>query len=308
VTNRERVLDLLRRQPGLTDSEIVERTGIGPHQQVNQICRVLAAQGFVRRELGDRGRIVNWPVGTGRERRSASAPAPTTARSVSSRTVPSADPWPDLRLRPRLVLFPCSKAKSRAASRSGGPGVTDSLPAPLSERLTAARRALASTAQLDDATTMPACQRYTGSLYEQCRTELDHSTNSDTTLAILSGGYGLLLHSESIGWYEQIFHRRDWPRGLIEECLVELVRARHCRSVVAFAASTTEYAGLIRATPWETAGVSEATLFTPISEGGGAQRTVPEAAGQALAALLTDELAPGWVSRNGLELRVERLR
>ena len=37
MTNRERVLALLRYEPdGLTESEVRERTGIQPHQQVNK--------------------------------------------------------------------------------------------------------------------------------------------------------------------------------------------------------------------------------------------------------------------------------
>ena len=50
MTNRERVLALLRTEPvGLTDSEIRERTGIQPHQEVNQVCRSLARAGLIKR-------------------------------------------------------------------------------------------------------------------------------------------------------------------------------------------------------------------------------------------------------------------
>ena len=64
MTNRERVLALIQSQPGLTDAEIVERTGITPHQQVNSICRELAIQGLTLRERGAEGRIVNKPGST----------------------------------------------------------------------------------------------------------------------------------------------------------------------------------------------------------------------------------------------------
>ena len=42
MTNRERVLAVIRERPGLTDRQIREATGITPHQQVNGICRRLA--------------------------------------------------------------------------------------------------------------------------------------------------------------------------------------------------------------------------------------------------------------------------
>lgn len=64
MTNRERVLALIRNPPGLTDSEIRQRTGISPHQQVNQICRTLAAAGLTRRITGPHGRIINVPIGS----------------------------------------------------------------------------------------------------------------------------------------------------------------------------------------------------------------------------------------------------
>ena len=62
MTNRERVLALIRSNPmGLTDSEIRERTGIQPHQQVNQICRTLEQTGRIKRVTGPKGRIINIP-------------------------------------------------------------------------------------------------------------------------------------------------------------------------------------------------------------------------------------------------------
>ena len=60
VTNRDRVLALLRSTGvGLTDAEIRRRTGIEPHQQVNQICRSLAEASIVKREKGAEGHLVN---------------------------------------------------------------------------------------------------------------------------------------------------------------------------------------------------------------------------------------------------------
>ena len=56
TTNRDLVLALIRAEPGLTDTEIRKRTGIEPHQQVNQICRSLAAAGLSKRVSGPHGR------------------------------------------------------------------------------------------------------------------------------------------------------------------------------------------------------------------------------------------------------------
>lgn len=65
MRNRERVLVLVRSEPGgLTDSEIRQRTGIEPHQQVNQICRRLAEAGLIQRRSGREGRLINLPAGS----------------------------------------------------------------------------------------------------------------------------------------------------------------------------------------------------------------------------------------------------
>ena len=45
MTNREKILEPIQQEPGLTDTEIRERTGIIPHQQVNGICREVEGKG-----------------------------------------------------------------------------------------------------------------------------------------------------------------------------------------------------------------------------------------------------------------------
>src|SRR5438105_12046381 len=59
MSNTNIVLAAIRGWQGLTDSEIVRRTGITPHQQVNQICRRLAREGCILREAGPNGVLVN---------------------------------------------------------------------------------------------------------------------------------------------------------------------------------------------------------------------------------------------------------
>ena len=62
MANQEQILALIQANPeGLTDAEIRERTGIRPHQQVNQICRALEQIGHTRRFDGPKGRIINVP-------------------------------------------------------------------------------------------------------------------------------------------------------------------------------------------------------------------------------------------------------
>ena len=59
MANRDVILEAIRSSPGgLTDAQVVERTGVRPHQQVNQICRRLADSGEIVRDRSS-GRIVN---------------------------------------------------------------------------------------------------------------------------------------------------------------------------------------------------------------------------------------------------------
>ncbi len=59
-THRERITEALRlsRLP-LDDDQLSERTGIRPRQAVNQACRALERDGFLRRYTGGSGKLVN---------------------------------------------------------------------------------------------------------------------------------------------------------------------------------------------------------------------------------------------------------
>src|SRR5207244_8799862 len=74
TTNRILVLNAIQAHPGLTDGELRNLTGVEPHQQVNQICRSLAAAGLTRRIPGADGRVINLPVGTKARRVSKGRP------------------------------------------------------------------------------------------------------------------------------------------------------------------------------------------------------------------------------------------
>ena len=60
LTNTERILATIVGNPGISDSELSNVTGVRPHQQVNQICRRLLAAGAVRRTHRADGRIGNF--------------------------------------------------------------------------------------------------------------------------------------------------------------------------------------------------------------------------------------------------------
>jgi hypothetical protein len=57
-TNTERVMDTLRRSPGLTDDELAHQAGLEP-REVNQICRHLEILGRLRRVPAQDGKIIN---------------------------------------------------------------------------------------------------------------------------------------------------------------------------------------------------------------------------------------------------------
>jgi hypothetical protein len=57
-TDTERVIEALRRSPGLDDDELARRVGVEP-RKVNQICRYLEILGRLRRTPGPGGKISN---------------------------------------------------------------------------------------------------------------------------------------------------------------------------------------------------------------------------------------------------------
>jgi len=75
------------------------------------------------------------------------------------------------------------------------------------------------------------------------------STGADT------GGYGLLLPTEPIGTYRRRLSLGDWPRGLLEDCLLALASELKVREVTAFCSASMDYAKLMRRTTWSTAGI-----------------------------------------------------
>jgi hypothetical protein len=85
---------------------------------------------------------------------------------------------------------------------------------------------------------------------------LPDAVSDGAPLVILSGGYGLLHAMEPIGDYNKKMHLADWPSGLLEGILVAEATMRNVPAVVAFAASSSDYAGLVRRAPWPGSGIS----------------------------------------------------
>ena len=62
-TNIDRVIKLVRREPGLDDDKISVLTGVKPRNQVNRICNDLAKLGKLRRIQGPKRKLINQWIG-----------------------------------------------------------------------------------------------------------------------------------------------------------------------------------------------------------------------------------------------------
>ena len=203
--------------------------------------------------------------------------------------------------------MPCSGEKDVGGrpGSEGGPSITELLSPGIASQLLAARSPVLRLAGHDAGALLPAVDRYQGHLYRAARPGLAKAIADGVDLAIISGGYGLLLPLEAIGHYNREFRRSDWPRGLLESALVNLAWHLGHDQVVALCSRTTGYADLIRRTPWKTGGIT-ASLVTPRLGGrDGAQIKGPRASGEALTAYLRDDLHNGWYSSDGVGVDVD---
>ena len=314
MTNRERVLALIRSESaGLTDTQIRERTGIEPHQQVNQICRRLAQAGLTERRPGPHGRLVNLPTAS---LSGTSPPARRrTPRAESGKPphergdpVDSAE-TPPLPISTTLFVLPCSGAKRRDGRRvaARGTSVLQSLPRSLAAELKSRRSENAPRTKLDEAAFLPAAERYTGTLYRAAGDALDVLAEAGAGLLILSGGYGVVRPAEPIGWYDQTFRNAMWPDGVVAQCLAAYADAIGATTVVGLLSATTQYARVFRSARWPDR-IEHVLLVSP-EPTGGAMVKAPRAQGEALKAFSRDHtLRPGWTSTDGLGMQITRLR
>lgn len=213
-----------------------------------------------------------------------------------------------------LIVIPCSGRKRRGGTETR-PGesilnwlssILNWLPEDLAGELREARRRNAPSSRLDESRTMPAVRRYAGALYQAADGALERIQN-DGAVAILSGGYGVVLGNEPIGWYEQKFSERMWPNDLVARCLAAYAQQIEATTVIGLLAGTTAYAKVFRKVRWP-ANVAGVWLVSPAPDGGGALVKVPQAIGEALVEIADGRGLPkSWTSSHGVGLRVERL-
>lgn len=310
MTNRELVLRLIGSEPGLTDRQIRERTGIQPHQQVNQICRQLVTEGVTTRVPGPDGLIRNYPVRVGEPQRHTSpvfrvAAAPRRRQRPGARSSSGESTrLPSLSIDQTLFVIPCSGEKRGGNSGHHGRSIIEELPEPLASELVTARRRNAAKARVDR-TRRWAIDRYAGTLYTSAGPGLNSLREQGAALAILSGGYGLVLPEEPIGWYDCRFAPGMWPNYLVERCLSSYVEASDIRRVVGIVSGSTTYATVLRRTRWPRS--VEAFLLSPESVPG-AMVKAPRAQGEALFEIsMHGSLGDQWRSSDGLRMAVMRL-
>lgn len=187
------------------------------------------------------------PMPTSRSR----SVVPTAAANASVEPLSALDGLDPSRC---LIVIPCSASK-RKGGRAGAPATA-------AAGLAEARRSVLADphSHTDESLVMPAWRRYDGHLYRNAAPVLSEMAAAGRLL-ILSGGYGLLEACDLIGDYDRIMRAGDWPRGLLERLLADRA-AESGLDVVAVASFTTDYAKLLRRTPWHLASGLTAHLLT----------------------------------------------
>ena len=286
AAHRERVLNALRlSDEPLDDDELARRTGISPRQAVNQVCRALEREGTLSRVPGPRGKLVNIlnePVAEHRTYKSVmvdgvepnnSGMRPTAHQEVLADVDPARS----------LIILTCSGEKKPGGSAE---------PVSFSEwpdSLYRARSPLHARLRVDSSRLLPAWQRYIGHFYQAATPALQQAVRNHAHILIVSGGYGLVRAEENIGDYNNQFRLSEWPRGLLEQLIIDETRRVNAQAVVAFASTSTGYARLIRHIRWHAPGLDTAFLVTCQFSGGGAMVKVPRALGEAFTAFWNRE-------------------
>jgi hypothetical protein len=200
-----------------------------------------------------------------------------------------------------LILLPCSKGKALGGSADRSPGIADDLPGKLRAELLAARERVAHVAKLDDSRLLPAWRRYTGECYQTKAVEKAVALGAH--VLVISGGYGIVLATEAIGWYCRTLQLGSWRGRLLERCIESYAKRQKLQVAIAFLARTSNYVKVV--CRWAGAGVDSAYLVIPDSA---AQRYVTKGYGEALAAYLDGTLTVGWSSEAGVRMRIKKLK
>jgi hypothetical protein len=304
-TNADRVLAAIRREPGLTDRELRERTGVSPHQQVNAICRRLAAEGRIVRSPGPTGALVNVSTDDHDPLGSNQLPRFHAVAAEPVGDVRAAERVPRYTAERTLLVVACSAAKDGRAATLTPTTIGDSLPRQVREQLAAARAVRRSTCAFDDGLLVPAAARYSGTFWRVAGPMARTLASRGAHLVVLSGGYGVVDAREPIAGYDAVFKRSNWPSGLIERCLIEYCRTHGLVTAIGFLAASTQYAQVMGATPWSTVGVKGLVVSVNIGHRGGAQVLVPRGLGEAFTAYVCGQLEPGWRSTNAARIVIK---
>lgn len=203
-----------------------------------------------------------------------------------------------------LFVIPCSKKKRRGTSDGGAQtgSVLDHLTDGLADRLREVRAQNAEPSQLDESVRMAAVERYSGTLYQYAGSAFARLKDAGARLAIVSGGYGLVLGEDRIGWYDRLFVESEWPDRLVSKCLASYAESSNVRTAVGLFGGTTAYAKAFRHVRWDSL-VTERWLVTPTA--GRAQKKVSRTIGEALALLSkSGELPPNWTSTQGVPVNI----
>ena len=197
-------------------------------------------------------------------------------------------------------VIPCSGRKRPGGVADRDESILDCLPSGLADELRMQRERNAPAAELNAARRLPATERYSGYLYEAAGTRtFERLDDAGSRIAIISGGYGLVLGYERIGMYDQVFKGAMWPERLIQRCLSACAQVTETRTVVGLLSASTSYAKVFRGARWP-AGVAQAFLLSP-EPTCGAMVKVPRTQGEALAEIArSGHLLPGWRSSDGL--------
>ena len=139
MTNTDIILAQIKATPGLTDAELIQRTGVRPHQQVNAICNWLQSRGLIRRALGPAGAIINVAVNGSAD--AIHSPEPERSVRLPRASLSSAGLADVARLDPTrtLLVIPCSGSKAHGGNRVDGASLCTALPSLEARALSAAR-------------------------------------------------------------------------------------------------------------------------------------------------------------------------
>lgn len=324
MTNIDKIIALLSKNPGLDDDEISSHANIRPRQQVNQICRRLESRGVLKRTTGPRGKVVNYLLKPPPDLQIRTKPITAVGNIYEQPKLPITQSFTRnilrrqrsgaadlaalncLDLEKTLILIPCSGKKSAAFSNSSnGPTIIESLPPQMGRDLDLARSDLAIRANLDESALTPAWKRYTGTLYRSAEPALESAIKDGLHIVIISGGYGLLLAEEPIGTYNLAFKTSNWPKELLENVLLSYMKKCKLGNVVAFVSASTGYRQFLERVSWTA--IPDLNVFFVLPEATtGAMLKAPRAQGEGLHAFLCGSLKANWTSSDNLGLIIEQ--